>query len=125
MQNWLLVNKKIMFYEAFCETAYIVNEGGWGAYLKNKSHNFRADFRKKLRRLNKIGGVTLTQTLGEAETVVSELETVAAKYAQTHDEERIINTGSGKTFYKEIINDLGSQLNGSKMTRKPCTANES
>jgi CelD/BcsL family acetyltransferase involved in cellulose biosynthesis len=107
-QNYVLL-KKILSEKKrmFCETeklhAYIPLLGTWEEYFQGQSHNFRMDSRRKLKRLEKEGPVSLVSQWGENGSALNKIEQIAQNCWQTKENVNIVTTTNGRKFYEEVI----------------------
>lgn len=79
--------------------------GSWEEYLGKQSKNFRSDHKKKIKRLEKIGKVSLEVEGRPTEHVLEEMGSVASESWQSKQGVNIVTQPQGYSFYRA----LGSQ----------------
>lgn len=94
--------QKMRFVQTPKLNACLSLEGTWEEYLKNQSRNFRQDFRKKLRRLEKLGVVALVQSAPD-KSALDKLAQIASQSWQSQSDVSILSQESGRKFYEAII----------------------
>jgi CelD/BcsL family acetyltransferase involved in cellulose biosynthesis len=117
-----LKEAKVSFIEQEKTHAYVDLKGTWEEYFNGQSKNFRMDSRRKLKRLEKEGRVSLVRTKGEnAAQVLEQLKTIAAHCWQAKDNVNIISTPEGFHFYQDVCE---SSLKGSMLDFTVLTVND-
>ena len=101
----ILENKQLQFCLTPKENASLSFKSSWDDYIKNQSRNFRMDFNRKLKRLGKLGSITLEQTHGEDNHILKQLRLVAQQSWQSKDNVNIITQKEGENFYAQILKD--------------------
>jgi CelD/BcsL family acetyltransferase involved in cellulose biosynthesis len=107
-QNYVLLKKILSDKKRlFCETekmhAYIPLLGTWEEYFQGQSHNFRMDSRRKLKRLEKEGAVSLVSEGCENGGALKKIERIAQNCWQTKENVNIVTTANGRKFYEEVV----------------------
>lgn len=107
----ILKEEGIAFIEQEKPHAFVELSGSWEEYFAGQSKNFRMDSRRKLKRLEAEGRVSLRRTKGEnSKEILSQLKAVAQNCWQAEDEVNIVSTKEGFHFYQDIC---ASALSGS------------
>ncbi len=98
-----LKKRNVRFAKTRKLNAFFPLEGTWEEYLKNQSRNFRQDFNKKLRRLEKNGPVSLVSAEASDNQVLEKVKLVAQKSWQSGDNVSVAMTEEGQRFYCEVM----------------------
>lgn len=98
----ILENLGIRFTEEVKHHTFIRLDGSWKEYLQSQSKNFRADYKKKLKRLQKTGDVALIATAQPSEEVLGQIRAVAKESWQSKDGVNIIMQSQGDGFYRAL-----------------------
>ncbi len=85
---------------------YIPLHGSWTEYFNSQSYNFRMDSRRKLKRMEKEGALTL-RSLDPANGALTKIAAIAANSWQSKDAVNIITSPEGRRFYETLAGNAG------------------
>ncbi len=101
----ILKEKGARYIETLKYHSFINLKDTWAGYLKEQSKNFRADFKKKLKRLQKIGEVSLSSQDSPCNRDLKEVQEVAQGSWQAKKGVNVITQEQGNAFYNVLVDE--------------------